>query len=246
MLYADKTVLIMVTYFRPNDLKKCVESILTNTTEPYHLYLCDNSHGGLDKFFETINDPHITIYRNAQNLGKGRAFMKWYSQIMKTSDSDNFVSIDSDILVPPKWLFKLQLAAYRIRASQPLGILAPVIMDGDGENFRSQIANNKVIMHHITQTSQFVLPNVYRNRHIAGSLFFIDRNFFESVYGYIQNQIYGNDDGELCKAAAQQKRFIGIATDVEVLHLNEDSTDGYREWKKRNVNKDVDYVGYWD
>lgn len=242
----DLTHLIMVSYFRPNDLKRCVESILTNTKEPYHLSIIDNSHGGIDTTLNTFTDPHITIYRNTQNLGKGRAFMKWYAHIIKDSNSDHFISIDSDLLVPPDWLLKLQMAAYRIRGRHPLGVLAPVIMNEVGEDFQHQISNDKVVMHRTTNASSFVLPNVYRNRHTAGPLFLIDRQFFESVRGYMQTQMYGNDDGELCKAAARQERFIGIVTDVEVLHLNDDATDGYREWKKRNVNMDVDHTGFWD
>ncbi len=62
----------------------------------------------------------------------------------------------------------------------------------------------------------------------------------------MQTQLYGNDDGELCKAATRMGRFVGIATDVEVVHLETDVTPGYRAWKARNVNKDLDHKGYWD
>jgi len=172
--------------------------------------------------------------------------MKWYPQIMKNSRSDHFISIDPDLLVEPDWLIKLQLAAYRIRIEHKLGILAPVIMNKIGENFQQQLSNNKMIMHRTTSASHFTLSNVYYNRHTAGPLFLIDRQFFESVGGYVQNQLYGNDDGELCKSATKQQRFVGIVTDVEVLHLNDDCVDGYKEWKKRNINMDMDRIGFWD
>lgn len=101
-------------------------------------------------------------------------------------------------------------------------------------------------MHKITNSSHFAFPHIYRNRYTAGPLFLIDRKFFNSVGGYVQTQLYGNDDGELCKAAARQNRFIGIVTDLEVLHLNGDSTEGYKLWKKQNISKDKDRKGFWD
>jgi GT2 family glycosyltransferase len=217
---------------------------LTNTREPFHLYVCDNSHGGLDNTLRDLTDPRLTVYRNATNLGKGLAFMRWYPEIMSGSTARHFVSIDSDLEVPPGWLTRLELAALRLR--EPLGMLAPVIVNEPGDNFMAQLRRGRLVMHRHDEASHLVLPNVYRNRHTAGPLFFIDRGFFESVGGYVQTQLYGNDDGELCRAAHRAGRLVGIVTDVEVLHLNSDSVPGYRAWKRRNVNKDVDHKGFWD
>lgn len=241
----ETTQLVMVTYHRPNDFTKCLESLLKNTDHPYHLSIIDNSTGGLDTKLD-FNHKHITVYRNDKNIGKGAAFMRWYNQIMKNSKSDAFISIDPDLLLPPHWLLNLKIAAMRIKQTNRLGLLAPVIMNEIGESFASQINRNKIIMHKMGPDTRQVNTNVYYNTHTAGPLFYIDREFFESVGGYVQNQLYGNDDGELCKAARKNKRFIGIVTDVEVLHLRGDSPVGYTDWKRRNVRGDVDGKGYWD
>jgi GT2 family glycosyltransferase len=236
--------LIMVSYFRPNDLQKCVKSILTHTREPYHLTIIDNSHGGLDQILNTLADSHLTIYRNKTNLGKGRAFMTWYKTIVATNTAPYFVSIDADLEVPPGWLTRMEMAAHRLR--EPLGALAPVFLNWPGDTFTAQLGRGRLVMHRRDNSSQFILPNVYRNRYTAGPLFLIDRAFFETVGGYVQTQLYGNDDGELCKAANRLGRFVGLVTDVEVLHLNDDAPEGYRKWKQRNVNRDVDQRGFWD
>lgn len=239
----DVTQLIMVTYFRPNDLKQCLDSILANTVEPFKLAIIDNSTGGLGSILDSIRDERIAIYKNPTNLGKGRAFMKWYHQIMRGNQSDFFVSIDPDLVVPEGWLTRMLRAAYGL--PNP-GVLAPVLTQERGDTFIQQRTRGRLVMHKEDQGSGFVGPSLFRNRYTAGPLFLIHRPFFEQVGGYVQTQLYGNDDGELCKAAAKRNRFTGIVTDVEVLHLEGDVTPGYKAWKKRNVNRDVDRKGFWD
>lgn len=244
MIKIQPTDLVMVTYFRPNDMLKCVASILSNTHSPFRLSIIDNSHGGIDNALSTINDERVTIYKNSINLGKGRAFMKWYHKIV--GGNDHFVSIDADMLVPPNWLTKMKDAADVVKATGGLGVLAPTIVNELGDTFHDQMKRGKLVMHASSPQSGFLCSNIYRNRHTAGSLFYIDKQFFDGVGGFAQNQLYGNDDGELCKSAHKSGRFIGIVTDVEVLHLRADSDRGYVEWKKNNIKGDVDGVGYWD
>lgn len=233
----------MVTYFRPNDLKRCLDSVLTNTVEPFRLSIIDNSHGGLDHVFSEIKDERVVVHRNTENLGKGKAFMRWYPHIMEGNNSEFFVSIDSDLVVPPGWLTRMMRAAYSVPSP---GVLAPVLTRKEGDGFDRQKARGDLVMHREGPESGFVAPSVYRNRHTAGPLFLIHRKFFERVGGYAQTQLYGNDDGELCKAAHKKGRFIGIVTDVEVLHLEDDVTDDYKDWKRRNVRMDADRKGFWD
>jgi GT2 family glycosyltransferase len=243
MLLTDEVQLIMVTYHRPKELVQCVTSIQRNTPDPYHLSLIDNSGGALDNTLATFSN--ITIYHNPHNLGKGRGFMKWYDKIISRSDSNHFISIDPDLIVPPDWLRTLQITANRVRYTNKMGIIAPIIMKDKTDTTAIQLQRQQLTMHRRTPESAFVTPTLLRNRHTAGPLFLIDRDFFESVGGYSQTQLYGNDDGELCKAAMKQKRFVGITTDVEVLHLD-NNDEGYKQWKKDNITGDVTGLGYYD
>lgn len=237
----------MVTYFRPNDFRRSVESILTNTHCPFHLSIIDNSHGGLDEALAAYgNHQYITIYRNDKNIGKGAAFKRWYGEIMRDNQVPHFISIDSDIVVPSGWLIQLKMIYYSIANNDTPGILAPGIMDHDGDTLEKQIKAGELRMHNNTEFSKVNWhSNLYRNRYTAGPLFMIDTEFYEKVGGYGDGQIYG-EDGGLCKAAAKENRFIGITGVVEVIHHKEDDTAGYREWKLRNVTKDVDHKGFWD
>lgn len=247
MLLLTNTIeLIMVTYHRPNDFTRCVRSILTNTAEPFHLTIIDNSCGGLDEKFKLFENKHITIHRNSANIGKGASFKRWYNQIMIHNKADYFVSIDSDLEVPPNWLTCLQIAYHRLNVNTSVGILAPAIINEPTETFEQQLATGQLVMHNIKGDFYEATPGIFFNRYTAGPLFLIDRQFYEQIGGYVSNQLYGNDDGRLCAAAVKHNRFVGIVSDVHVLHLNNDETDGYREWKRRNVNRADTQVGYWD
>jgi glycosyltransferase involved in cell wall biosynthesis len=245
LLDFETTQIIMVSYFRPNDFSKSVASILNNTICPFHLSIIDNSHGGLDEELRKLEDQRITIYRNRTNIGKGAGINRWYGKIMEGSPLDHFVSIDSDIQVPEGWLLRLKKALFAVRSKMMAGIIAPAILND--KSWDDQVTTGKLCMH---QTGHFQETDfhrgLYHNRYTAGPLFLIDRPFFEQNGLYYDKQLYGADDGMLCRAAWNTGRFVGIDSSVQVKHLNEDSTEGYVNWKKRNITKDVDQHGHWD
>jgi len=248
MIYTNnnKTPLLMVSYFRPNDLIKSVHSILNNTHCPFKLYIIDNSKGKIDNHLNSFkNHNDITIIKNDKNIGKAKSFAQHYRKIMRKFKIDHFVSIDSDIEVPPYWLINLKMMMHRIKKTQPFGILAPTI----------QTKQNNISMHKLSKTTTEIIPSVYYNRYTAGPIFLIDRAFFEDVGGYcgplsrrtrVQNQLYGNDDGKLCDAAMQKDLFVGFTSNVEVLHLEQNVDEGYIKWKHQNIQGNIADKGYWD
>lgn len=251
MIYTnnDKTPLLMVSYFRPDDLTKSVYSILNNTYCPFKLYIIDNSKGGIDNCLDSFkNHNNIVIIKNSTNIGKARSFAQHYYKIMRKFKIDHFVSIDSDIEVPPYWLINLKIAMHRIKRMRLFGILAPTIQNETKQK-------NTISMHKLSETTTEIIPSVYYNRHTAGPVFLIDRAFFEDIGGYRgslsrrtrnQNQLYGNDDGKLCDAAMQKDLFMGFTSNVEVLHLEQNVDEGYVKWKHQNIQGNIDDKGYWD
>lgn len=230
--------IVMISYYRPNDFRKSIESILEHT-EDYKLSIIDNSNGRMQDIISYTGD-NITIYNN-ENLGKGKSFMKYYNTIMDKTNCDSFISIDADICVGRNWLTRLIAAKNKVKN---FGIIAPVIMNNKGQYFEHQLEHGFIM--HNASTLRHVVDEVYYNRHVAGCLLLIDRCFFESVGGFAQDQLYGNDDGELCKAAYKLDKFIGIASNVHVEHSNIDSDIGYKTWKFKNIGDKENKVGYWD
>lgn len=237
----------MVSYFRPNDFKQSVESILSNTTCPFHLTIIDNSSNKLDTELNKINDPRVTIYRNDKNVGKGAAINQRFNEIMAGNTIKYFISIDSDVIVPKGWLLELKRSYFAVQRNSKPGIIAPAIMSEQNNTWENQLKNNKLDMHNIGNLHKIKYYNgLYYNRYIAGPLLLIDIAFFKKVGLYYDKQLYGADDGMLCKAAAKHSRFIGINSNITIEHINQDSTIEYINWKKRNITMDVDQCGHWD
>lgn len=245
MLLVDPEVtpILMVSYYRPNDFLRSVRSVLNNTDCPYHLTIIDNSCGGLDKELDQIHHANVTICRNTANKGKAVAINQKFSEVVKT---DHFITIDGDVIVPEGWLIELKRSYYAIKRSEKPGIIAPVILNNKHNTWDKQL-KNELVMHRkgkLEETPYY--KGLYRNRYNAGPLFLIDTNFFKKAGLYYEGQLYGADDGMLCNSAAKLKRFMGINSNVQVIHSNEDNTKEYNEWKKRNITKDVDQRGHWD
>lgn len=234
------TQIIMVSYYRPRDMIASVDSII-RYTDDYHLTIIDNSSGHLKELDKYRGRDNITIYENNINLGKGRAIMQRYNDIMSEDRNDYFVSIDGDICVSDRWLQRLKAACSKI---SDCAIMAPIIMNMPGQYFNYQMEHGFIM--HNTSNMRHEIDEIYYNRYTAGPLFYINKIFFESVNGYSQDQLYGNDDGELCKAAHMLGKFIGLASNVHVIHSNLDDTVGYRQWKHQNVANKDKIAGYWD
>ena len=245
LFVADETTpILMVSYHRPNDFIRSVRSVLNNTDCPYHLTIIDNSNGGLDEQLSEINHKNVTIRRNAKNKGKAIAINE---EFVKTVNTDHFITIDSDVIVPKGWLIELKRSYHAVRTAEKPGIIAPAILDSEEYTWNEQIKCNKLVMHQIgglEETNYY--HGLYKNRYNAGPLFLIDTQFFRSAGLYYEGQLYGADDGMLCNSAAKMNRFMGINSNVQVIHSNIDSTREYIEWKKRNITRDVDQRGHWD
>ena len=247
LLDIQPTQIIMVTYHRPNDFILSVQSILNHTECPFHLSIIDNSMGHINDYLDKYRlHPQITVYQNDNNIGKGAAVNKWYHTIMRNNTLSHFISIDSDIIVPPQWLIELQRSFYHMKRSTKVGLIAPAICNSSYETWEYQI-NHKAVMHNISQIKSAFdeYHGLYYNRYTAGPTLIIDTKFFQTTGMFYDKQLYGADDGFLCATAQRHKAFVGINSNVLVRHINNDSDEQYIRWKERNVTRDVDPHGRW-
>jgi hypothetical protein len=233
LIEPEITQIIMVAYHRPRDFKRSIHSVFENTICPFRITIIDNSTGGLDRELSAIEkDERITIYRNSKNIGKGAAFNQWSPKVLEGSSCDHFISIDADVQVPQGWLLELKRAYREVKKHQQPGIIAPAIKNHEDNTFDKQLKSNCLDMHVISDFKKTeYYDGLYYNKYVAGPLFLISIDFFKSVGGYYDKQLYGTDDGKLCAAARRTNRFVGIDSNVEILHLNEDSTEEYNQWK---------------
>lgn len=242
----DPIEIIGISYHRPRDFRTCIESIIENTDLPYNLTIIDNSVGKIDAELSRL-PTHIKVIRNKENLGKGKSFKLWYKHIVGNTNTQYLVSLDCDIKVPQEWLSKLIRATYKI--NQELGAIAPVLLSSENDSFEEHLKQKDFKMHGGKEgylIAQKRCDGIYSNRLTAGSLFLINKQFYDKIGGYPGTSIFGHDDGFICGKAIANNLFIGFTTDVECIHLHQDDTDGYRNWKIKNLNKAEVHNGYWD
>lgn len=241
----DPINIITISYFRPNDFKTCIESVISNTTLPYHLTIIDNSFGILEHELKRFEDHGINIIRNNTNLGKAGSFKRWYPQIIENNTNKYFISLDADVIVPQNWLEGLYRSLTEIKMD--IGAIAPVLTEG--ETFEEQVKNKCLTMHGGTNgfaTMRKISEHVYYNHITAGPLLLMEKKFYESIGGYPGDRVYGNDDCYICGESKRRNRFIGFTTLVECMHSRTDETDAYKKWKVENINIAGARNGHWD
>ena len=89
--------------------KKCLESILKNTLEPFELIVVDN--GSIDgtveylesEFLRKNDDVRIKIIKNSENKG----FASGNNQGIATSSGDYILLLNNDVVVTPGWLERM-------------------------------------------------------------------------------------------------------------------------------------------
>ena len=103
------TVLIPIHNAR-EDLERCLESVITNTTALAELLLVDDAStdpGVSDLLDEYARAENVRVLRNEENLGFVRTVNRGFSE-----SAGDVVLLNSDTEVTPRWLENLILAAH--------------------------------------------------------------------------------------------------------------------------------------
>jgi len=96
--------IVVPVYNAPDDLHRCIESVLDCTHRPFALVLIDDASTdpAIAAFFDTLarnGDPWVVLMRNARNLG----FTATANRGLTRSRAD-VVLLNSDTIVTQAWL----------------------------------------------------------------------------------------------------------------------------------------------
>ncbi len=110
--FSRLTSVVIISAERGADTKRCVESIMANTPEPFEIILSDVGSGRetLD-VIKALEDDHENIHIIYNKQSTGTTGQR--NQGIFYSRGDRVVLMDNDVLVLPGWLHHLQEVAAR-------------------------------------------------------------------------------------------------------------------------------------
>jgi GT2 family glycosyltransferase len=104
-----------------NTVYPLLDSIYRNTQNQISLYLVND--GSKEKFNLPANPPNITVkYIEHENYGYLKSANEAYKVASNDRKNDQFIFINSDTIVSPKWAYKLSNALF---INKQIGIVCP-------------------------------------------------------------------------------------------------------------------------
>ena len=223
-----KSALICVTYNNFDILFKCLTSIYTYTTQPYHLFLIDN--GSRDKTLGLYGTSlkNTTIIRNNEN--------KWWAgginQGLKLCCNEEFEYIfflNDDIEVYKNWIenFQERLKDERIGAVGPLN---SSLRDWQGySNVKRRMLNDLPNISNIDPLDIAKINktiSTFSPRHIIvkGMLAFFAVGFRRKIFeklGFLDDDfedLMAGDDDEFCARLENNGLNLCLLTNTYIIH----------------------------
>lgn len=207
----NEVVVSILTFNKLEYTKKCIYSILENTTLPYHRIVVsdNNSTDGTVEWLKGLGN-NIRLIENKENLG----FAKAHNAVMQEYSYHDIVLMNNDIEVPPDWLKKLQEAVY----SEYYGAVSPAIKVNNGLDvgavLDSQARGRSLINDSITEPDWITGSCLYIKNSTIQRIGILD-NFFNFYY----------EDVDYCIRMKKENIKFKCIQDVKVVHHNSVSTN---------------------
>jgi GT2 family glycosyltransferase/glycosyltransferase involved in cell wall biosynthesis len=214
-----------------DDVKRCLESVMCNTYPPYHLIVVDDgSNQDTKQYLEKFVAGQLaTLIRNDVASG----YTKAANTGMRASKGDFVVLLNSDTIVPPRWLDRLIQCANSselIGMAGPLSNTAswqsvPLIMNASGDWADNPLptgwsAND--FANEVARVSPRIFPRV---GFLNGFCLLIKRQLINDI-GLFDEETFARGFGEendYCLRATEKKWQLAIADDCYVFHAQSKS-----------------------
>ena len=191
----DNGISIVIPIFNAyEDTKKCIESVLENTTIKFQLILINDCSTDLRinhllKSYEKY--PNITVIHNQVNQG----FTKNVNMGIQQSETD-VILLNSDTIVTPRWVQKIIISAY---SDEKIGTLTPISNASD-ISVPVMGINNKIPSFLNTNEMSLLVEKVSANGNLVaptgnGFCLFIKRDLIKDI-GLFDEEHFGKGYGE--------------------------------------------------
>lgn len=208
-----KLIISLLVYNQLEVTKKCIQSILDNSTSDYQLIISDNaSRKDTQEYLSSLKDKRIKYIRNETNLG----FIKAHNNVFESTQSKYFCVLNNDLIIKTKGWDSILLdhldnfqGLAQIGNKQSLGYVGD---DGKGQH-----------------------RNGRRIDYIEGSCFVVNRLFVETVGGLFEDkymQFAFCEDADLSLRLRSHGFKIAECLDIDILHFH------HQSFKHEQINID--------
>jgi GT2 family glycosyltransferase len=212
--------IIIPVYNAPQQVEDCVNSVLHNTDTDFHLIIIDDASpdsriGAYLAKLEKIADQRIQVSRNQKNLG----FIGTVNRGMSMNNRD-VVLLNSDTLVTPGWLQKLQHCA---ATDSRIGTITPFSNNAEICSFPLFCQSNPVPENPnlVAQAIAVQHPTYPEIPTAVGFCMYITRNLLNDI-GLFNEQAFGRGYGEendFCRRAVNAQYRNVLCDDAYVVHV---------------------------
>lgn len=241
-----KIDIIVPVYNALEDLKKCLESVLKNTSVNYELYLINDksSDEGVGEYLKDISvcckPKHLKklhIIENASNLG----FVKTVNKGLKLS-TDDVVILNTDTEVPPEWAERF-ISAHE--NDDKIASITPFSNSATICSFPKFLENNKIYKGNSVEAIDRVFKICNFDRPIevptaVGFCMFMSRKVIDEIGVFDEKfgQGYG-EENDWCMRAIEKGYRNVFLTNLYVYHkhgasFNDKGSEERERLRKRN------------
>lgn len=231
--HVDSVDIVICVYNAYEDVKRCIESVLEHTTEPYHIIIVDDNSAELtasylrgiaeeNRDIELIrNESDFHGYTYAANIG------------LRNSKADYCIMLNSDTIVSEHWLDNMIACA---KSDEKIGVVGPLsntaswqsvpkLVDEDGDWCHNVIPEDFTISQvadMIEQYSGRIYPKVPL---LNGFCLMISRKVIDEI-GYFDEENFGRgfaEEDDYNTRAVKAGFELAIADDTYIFHAQSKS-----------------------
>ncbi len=228
--HTESVDIIICIHNALDDVKKCIESIVQFTHQPYHLILIDDGSDQDTAFYLENKALEIDaeLYRSEEATGYTYAANRG----LRVSSADFVVLLNSDTVVSAQWIDRMILCA---RSDEQIGVVGPLSNTASWQSVpkleeNGDWATNKlpagVSVHDMAELVAKYSGQVYPDMpFLNGFCLLIRRSLIEDI-GLFDEDVFGQGYGEEDDFALRAREAgwkLALADDVYIYHAQSKS-----------------------
>jgi len=211
-LFKKPPVISILTYNKVEITKRCLDSVIKNTPEPYILVVSDN--GSSDDTLAYLNTlKRVRVIDNGSNLG----FARGHNQVIKMYEGHDIVLMNNDVEMPSNWLSELQFFIQ----TRKLGAASPAIININGLDVGAVLDRNargRSIIEKVGQITDTKFD------WITGSCLYLKADTIKQAGLLDENYPLYYEDVDYCKTMNANGLQFDCCRDIQIVHRDSASS----------------------